>query len=147
MPFVCCQDRRLLLRKGWEEAVGGNHMPSQETGTENSTFRGLKRRLGTQASFVPQASLNCHVWDLGFMMEELFKMTLFTHYKESSVTVPRLPISCVSLKPVGVQPKDTTKPKTGRRKDLLLLAASRENSRALSQSSVSLNSKIGEVLS
>ena len=61
MPFVCCQDRRLLLKKGWEEAVGGNHMPGQETGTENSTFKGLKRRLGTQASFVPQASLNCHV--------------------------------------------------------------------------------------
>ena len=36
-------------------------MPGQETGTENSTFKGLKRRLGTQASFVPQASLNCHV--------------------------------------------------------------------------------------
>ena len=46
---------------------------------------------------------------------------------------------------VGVQPKDTTKPKTERRKDLLL-AASKENTGDLSQSSVSPNSKIGEVL-
>lgn len=69
------------------------------------------------------------------------------HYKESSITVPSLPLSCVTLKPVGVQPKDTTKPKTGRRKDLLLFAASKENFRALSQSSVSLNSKVGEILS
>lgn len=42
---------------------------------------------------------------------------------------------------VGVRPKDTAKSKMGRRKDLLLLAASKENMRALSQSSVSLNHK------
>ena len=47
---------------------------------------------------------------------------------------------------VSVEPKDTTEPKMGRRKDLLL-AASKENTRYLSQSSVSPNSKIGEVLS
>ena len=47
---------------------------------------------------------------------------------------------------VGVEPKDTTKPKIGRRNDLLL-AASKENTRDLSQSNVSPNSKIGEVLS
>ena len=48
---------------------------------------------------------------------------------------------------VGVKSKDTTKPKFRRRKDLLLLAASKENTRVLSQSSVSPNSKIGKVLS
>ena len=47
---------------------------------------------------------------------------------------------------VNVTPKDTAKPKVGRRK-ALLLAASKENTRDLSQSSVSSNSKIGEVLS
>ena len=47
---------------------------------------------------------------------------------------------------VRVEPKDTTKSKVGRRKDLLL-AASKENTRDLSQISVSPNSKIGEVLS
>ena len=47
---------------------------------------------------------------------------------------------------VGVEPKDTTKPKSRRRKDLLL-AASKENTGDLSQSRVSWNSKIGEVLS
>ena len=47
---------------------------------------------------------------------------------------------------VGVEPKDTTKPKIGRRKDLLL-AVRKENTGDLSQSSVSLNSKTGEVLS
>ena len=47
---------------------------------------------------------------------------------------------------VGVEPKDTTKAKSGRRRDLLL-AASEENTRDLSQSSVSPNSRIGEVLS
>ena len=45
---------------------------------------------------------------------------------------------------VGVKPTDTTKPKIRRRKDLLL-AASKENTGDLSQSSVSLNSKIGKV--
>ena len=45
---------------------------------------------------------------------------------------------------VGVEPKDTTKAESGRRKDLLL-AASKENTRDLSQSSVSPNSKVGEV--
>jgi len=44
---------------------------------------------------------------------------------------------------VDVEPKD----RIGRRKDLLLLAASRENTKDPSQSSVSLDSKIGEVLS
>ena len=48
---------------------------------------------------------------------------------------------------VGVKPKDITKAKSGRRKDLLLLEASKENSGDFSQSSVSLNSKFGEVLS
>ena len=48
---------------------------------------------------------------------------------------------------VGVEPIDTTKPKIGRRKDLLLLAASKENTGDLSQSIVTLNNKIGEVLS
>ena len=47
---------------------------------------------------------------------------------------------------VGVQPTNTTKPKIRRRKDLLLLAASKENTWDLSQSSVSQNSKSGEVL-
>lgn len=56
-----------------------------------------------------------------------------------------LPPNWVSVL-VGVQPKDTTKPKIGRGKDLLLVA-SKENTRDLSQSSVSPNSKIGEVLS
>ena len=42
---------------------------------------------------------------------------------------------------------DTTKPKIGRRKDLLLLAPSKENTGDLSQSNVSPDSKIGEVLS
>ena len=42
---------------------------------------------------------------------------------------------------VGVEPKDTIKPKIGRKRDLLL-AASKENPGVLSQSSVSLNSKI-----
>ena len=48
---------------------------------------------------------------------------------------------------VGVEPKDTTEAKSGRKKDLLLLEASKENSGDFPQSSVSLNSKIGEVLS
>ena len=46
----------------------------------------------------------------------------------------------------GVEPKDTSKAKIRRRRDLLL-AAGVENTGNLSQSSVSLNSKIGEVLS
>ena len=48
---------------------------------------------------------------------------------------------------VGVEPIDTTKPKFRRRKDLLLLVASKENTGDFSQSSISPNSKIGEVLS
>ena len=48
---------------------------------------------------------------------------------------------------VSVEPKDTTKPKIRRRKDLSLLVASKENTGDLSQSSVSPNGKIGEVLS
>ena len=46
----------------------------------------------------------------------------------------------------GVETRDTVKTKVGRKKDLLL-AASKENTRDLSQSSVSPNSKIGEGLS
>ena len=42
---------------------------------------------------------------------------------------------------VSVEPKDTTKPKSGRRKDLLL-AVSRENTGDISQSCVSLNGKV-----
>ena len=48
---------------------------------------------------------------------------------------------------VGVKPKDTTKPEIRRRKNLLLFAASKDNTRDLSQSSVFLNSRVGEVLS
>ena len=44
---------------------------------------------------------------------------------------------------VVVQPKNTTKPKIRRKKDLLLLAVSKENTEDLSQSSVSLNRKLG----
>ena len=58
---------------------------------------------------------------------------------------PVLPENGVSLLS-GVEPKDTSKPKIRRRRDLLL-AAGVENTGNLSQSSVSLNSKIGEVLS
>ena len=58
---------------------------------------------------------------------------------------PVLPENWVLLL-VGVEPKDTTKPKIWRRKDLLL-AASKENTGDLSQSSVPLNSKTGKVLS
>ena len=47
---------------------------------------------------------------------------------------------------VGMEPKDTTKPKIRKRKDLLLVA-SKEDTRDVSQSSVSPKSKIGEVLS
>ena len=47
---------------------------------------------------------------------------------------------------VGVKPEDTTKPEIRRRKDILL-AARKENTRHLSQSSVSLHSKVGEALS
>ena len=47
---------------------------------------------------------------------------------------------------VGVKPKNTTKLKIGRRKDLLL-AASKESTGDLFQSSVSLDSKMGEVSS
>ena len=48
---------------------------------------------------------------------------------------------------VGVKPKDTTKPEIRRRKNLLLFAASKDNTRDLSQSSVFLSMKIREVLS
>ena len=47
---------------------------------------------------------------------------------------------------IGVESKDTTKPKNGRRKDSSFLAASK-NIGDLSQSSVFWNSKIGDVLS
>lgn len=45
---------------------------------------------------------------------------------------------------VGVKPKNPTKPKRGRKKDLLLLVASKNNTRDLSQSSASLNNKMGK---
>lgn len=45
---------------------------------------------------------------------------------------------------VGIELKDTTESKIGRRKDLVL-AASKENIANVSQSSVSPNSRIGEV--
>ena len=45
-----------------------------------------------------------------------------------------LPENCVHLL-VGIEPKETIKPKMGRRKDLFL-AASKANTRDLSQSSV-----------
>ena len=48
---------------------------------------------------------------------------------------------------VGVEPKDTTKAKIRKKKDLLLFAASKEHTGDLPQSSVSLNSKVGEDLS
>lgn len=47
---------------------------------------------------------------------------------------------------VGVEPKYTTETQIMRRKSLLL-AASEENTENLSQSSVSLKGKVGEVLS
>ena len=47
---------------------------------------------------------------------------------------------------MSVESEHTTKPKTGRRKDLLL-SASMENTRDLSQSSLPSNSKTGDVLS
>lgn len=47
---------------------------------------------------------------------------------------------------VGVKPVDTTKPKSGRKKDLLLLKESKENTGGPSKSSVSLNSKTEEFL-
>ena len=47
---------------------------------------------------------------------------------------------------VGIELKDTTESKIGRRKDLVL-AASKENIANVSQSSVSPNSRIGEGLS
>ena len=53
--------------------------------------------------------------------------------------------NCVCLL-VGDEPKETTKVKMRRRKDLFL-AASKENTRDLSQSSISLNCTMGQVLS
>ena len=47
---------------------------------------------------------------------------------------------------MGAEPKDPTKPEIRSRK-YLLLAASKENTEDLSQSSVSPNSRIGEILS
>ena len=61
------------------------------------------------------------------------------------VLVKLLPKNWVLLL-VGVEPKDVTKSKSRRRKDLFL-AASRENTRDLSQSSASPNSKTGEISS
>ena len=45
---------------------------------------------------------------------------------------------------VDVEPKDTTKPKIRRRKDLLLLAAGQENTGNLSQSSLPGTAKLGK---
>ena len=59
---------------------------------------------------------------------------------------PMLPQNWVRLL-VVVQPKNTTKPKIRRKKDLLLLAVSKENTEDLSQSSVSLDNKIEKILS
>lgn len=56
-----------------------------------------------------------------------------------------LPENWVNLS-VDVKPKDTDEPEIRRRKGLLLVA-SKVNTRNLSQSSISLNSMIGEVLS
>ena len=60
--------------------------------------------------------------------------------------LPVLPVCRPVHLLVGMEPKDTTKPKIRKRKDLLLVA-SKENTRDVSQSSVSPNSKTGEVLS
>ena len=46
---------------------------------------------------------------------------------------------------MDVEPKDTAKPKIGRR--IYLLAAGKKNTRDLSQSSVPLNSKMEKILS
>ena len=48
---------------------------------------------------------------------------------------------------VGLKPVNKMKPDIRRRKGLYLFAVSRKNIRNFSQSSVSLNSRIGEVLS
>ena len=48
---------------------------------------------------------------------------------------------------VGEEPEDPTKSRIRGRKDLLLLAASKENTGDLSQNGISLSSKIGAVLS
>ena len=48
---------------------------------------------------------------------------------------------------VGAELIDTTKPLIGRRKNLLLLAASKENTGDLFRSSIFLNSEIEAVLS
>lgn len=53
--------------------------------------------------------------------------------------------NCVCLL-VGDEPKETTKVKMRRRKDLFL-AASKENTKDLSQSSISQNCTMGQVLS
>ena len=106
---------------GWEEAVGRNHMPGQETGTENSTFRGLKRRLGTQASFVPQASLNCHVRDLGFMMEALFKMTLSTSLQRKFNHSPQSPLKLCYPKTSGCPAKRHNKAKDWEKEGFIIV--------------------------
>lgn len=56
---ICCQDLSLLLRKGWEETVDGNQMPRHRH--RGFSSEQLDKKAGTQASFVSQASLNCHV--------------------------------------------------------------------------------------
>ena len=89
-----------------------------------------KYEMGHIRSLIIQP--NDHV----FLISGLFLMLL-------SIIV--LPENWVCLL-VGLEPKDTTKSKN-RRRNRLLLAASKENTMGLSSSSVSPNSKIGEVLS
>lgn len=73
---------------------------------------------------------------------QLLKMSRLNSY----VTEQVLPQNWVCLL-VCVKPTDTTRPKTGRGKDLLLLMASRENARDLSQRCISQSSKIRELFS
>ena len=77
----------------------------------------------------PWLSKTPHPWYLKFFISPIFGVKSF-HYPGTGFAS-----WWVS------QPKDTNKPKTERRKDLLSLAASKENTRDLSQSSVSLNKK------
>lgn len=70
--------RDCCLRKGWEEAVGEITCQAKKQGQRIQRLGVFEEREhGTQASLFSKP-LNCHVWDLGFMMEALFKMTLST---------------------------------------------------------------------
>ena len=70
--------------------------------------------------------------------------SMLSHMIQNTVDVTLLPKTLV-YHMVGVEPKDTTKPKIG--KKYLLLAASKDNAGHLSQRSVSPNSKTRGVLS